>query len=263
MNSEVLNNMRQLLASIKSKIQQGQYFFSSGETGEFSPIVQYCETTGARLLIVVRELERIINLLTELDNLRTKALVMPKATIKILRFLPLVSLGLAVVFGADVVLMFTSSQGITCISLGIFFWIVGEHLTKTMIGRFDQLSQSNFYSHPLVQLVLIKSAILTGLDMLTALKALQIQGAADLENGIPFSVANLPPEFSCLENSYKTGSSPIGAIDAGIDNIYNSQLQQFVKKGEELTVKLTVPLGSCYLPSFILIGIIPTIIALM
>jgi hypothetical protein len=67
----------------------------------------------------------------------------------------------------------------------------------------------------------------------------------------------------CLENSWYKGSSPIQAINSylsGLNDVKNSQIKEEMEK---LSVKIIIPIGLCFLPSFILIGVVPIIISLL
>jgi hypothetical protein len=91
----------------------------------------------------------------------------------------------------------------------------------------------------------------------------------NLRNGIDFEFAfhKLDGDIlylrDCLENSIKTGSSPVFSIQNTIDTYRDSRIEKSKILSEQIGVKVLLPLGLCYLPSFIFIGLVPIIISLI
>jgi hypothetical protein len=74
--------------------------------------------------------------------------------------------------------------------------------------------------------------------------------------------ANLAPLADILEPSYRHGRALGNQIDAFIHRYCSEAESEITQKGEKLAVKTLIPLGLCYLPSFIILGLIPLMIAL-
>ncbi|MDR2538635.1 MAG: type II secretion system F family protein [Bifidobacteriaceae bacterium] len=77
---------------------------------------------------------------------------------------------------------------------------------------------------------------------------------------VPMSLQGLE---NCLELGFKDGQSVDARIHGYIEQIQNAQELDLNLRGEKLGVKILLPLGLCYLPSFITLSLIPLIIALV
>jgi hypothetical protein len=86
--------------------------------------------------------------------------------------------------------------------------------------------------------------------------------SADLAN-MELSNVELKKIKECLENSWYRGSSPVQAIDSYILDLSGYKDRENRKVAEQLSVKIVTPLGLCFLPSFIFIGVLPVLIALL
>ena len=62
-----------------------------------------------------------------------------------------------------------------------------------------------------------------------------------------------------LESSWTHGDSPVGRLSAAIEQIERETTADIERKAGALTVRLLVPTGLCFLPAFILIGVVPAI----
>jgi hypothetical protein len=88
-----------------------------------------------------------------------------------------------------------------------------------------------------------------------------------LGNTWSFSWANCSPTLSYIESSledaWNNGSSPESLIKLKIEQVRKDKLYRAKIAGEQLGVKIVIPLGLCFLPSFIFIGILPVILSLI
>lgn len=66
---------------------------------------------------------------------------------------------------------------------------------------------------------------------------------------------------SALEPSWKHGISPLLRIETTIEQIDREERQRIEEAAAKLSVRVLVPMGLCFLPAFILIGVIPSIIS--
>ncbi|WP_126030462.1 tadC protein [Bifidobacterium callimiconis] len=66
---------------------------------------------------------------------------------------------------------------------------------------------------------------------------------------------------SALEPSWKHGISPLLRIETTIEQIDRDERQRIEEAAAKLSVRVLVPMGLCFLPAFILIGVIPSIIS--
>ncbi|MDR3152524.1 MAG: type II secretion system F family protein [Bifidobacteriaceae bacterium] len=73
----------------------------------------------------------------------------------------------------------------------------------------------------------------------------------------------LAPIADSLEDAWNNGLSPESIINLKIKQLRKDKLFRAKTAGEQLGVKIVVPLGLCFLPSFIFIGVLPVIISLV
>lgn len=66
---------------------------------------------------------------------------------------------------------------------------------------------------------------------------------------------------SALEPSWKHGISPLLRIETTIEQIDREERQRIEEAAAKLSVRVLVPMGLCFLPAFILIGVIPSIVS--
>jgi hypothetical protein len=62
-----------------------------------------------------------------------------------------------------------------------------------------------------------------------------------------------------LEPSWSRGVSPVGPLDSAVEQMDAHSRASIEQSAQRLSVKLLLPTGLCFLPAFILIGVIPAI----
>ncbi|QPK94098.1 type II secretion system F family protein [Actinomyces sp. zg-332] len=67
--------------------------------------------------------------------------------------------------------------------------------------------------------------------------------------------------LATLENAWKKGISPTQMLEKIREEIIVSEEKSLQENIAKLSTKITLPLGVCYLPSFIFLGLLPIIIS--
>lgn len=62
-----------------------------------------------------------------------------------------------------------------------------------------------------------------------------------------------------LKNTWTRGVSPVGPLESAVEQLDARARASIEQSAQRLSVKLLLPTGLCFLPSFMLIGIIPAI----
>jgi tight adherence protein B len=158
-----------------------------------------------------------------------------------------------------------------CLLISAGFWLLGNYITKRQLAEFEDLMKFNFCEEPAVKLALIKTAVHSGCNLLRSfeclaepLEALNLRSSVhQLKNGVPYKYAGLPDYLMCLEPAYTDGVSPLPLISAKLQEITTARRSGAGAAGEKLGVQLVVPLGACYLPAFIFLGIVPVIVGML
>ncbi|WP_258935314.1 type II secretion system F family protein [Nesterenkonia pannonica] len=66
-----------------------------------------------------------------------------------------------------------------------------------------------------------------------------------------------------LSFSYATGAPSAQMLEASAAQARSRQRHQAERAAGELGVKMMLPLGTCFLPAFILIGVVPVILSML
>lgn len=246
------------------------------------------ESTGAPL---ATSLERAAEHAEErIDALlgRQSALAAPRATGRILSWLPLLGLGLGVLMGSDPVGVLTGSiLGVLTGLLGLGLAFVGRRWTAALVHRAEVESAASSGAEqtsnvPPVDtalvLELLAAQLRAGLAPLAALGTLaealnsrplhtvcqRLQMGSSWGSAWSGSAAGTFGELrDALAPAY-TGGAPSTALLLSLADAHRlSERRAAERAAGKLSVALVVPLGLCSLPAFICLGIVPIIISLL
>ena len=219
---------------------------------------------------------------------RQSALAAPRATGRILSWLPLLGLGLGVLMGSDPVGVLTGSiLGVLTGLLGLGLAFVGRRWTAALVHRAEvesaasngaeQTSNMPPVDTALV-LELLAAQLRAGLAPLAALGTL-----AEALNSRPLhtvcqrlqmgsgwgsawsgsAVGTFGELRDALAPAY-TGGAPSTALLLSLADAHRlSERRAAERAAGKLSVALVVPLGLCSLPAFICLGIVPILISLL
>ena len=250
--------------------------------------LQMSESAGAPL---ATSLERAAEHAEErIDALlgRQSALAAPRATGRILSWLPLLGLGLGVLMGSDPVGVLTGSiLGALTGLLGLGLAFAGRRWTAALVHRAevesaagsggDQTSNVPPVDTALV-LELLAAQLRAGLAPLAALGTLaealnsrplhtvcqRLQMGSGWGSAWSGSAAGTFGELrDALAPAY-TGGAPSTALLLSLADAHRlSERRAAERAAGKLSVALVVPLGLCSLPAFICLGIVPILISLL
>lgn len=219
---------------------------------------------------------------------RQSALAAPRATGRILSWLPLLGLGLGVLMGSDPVGVLTGSiLGALTGLLGLGLAFAGRRWTAALVHRAEvesaasngaeQISNMPPVDTALV-LELLAAQLRAGLAPLAALGTLaealnsrplhtvcqRLQMGSNWGSAWSGSAAGTFGELrDALAPAY-TGGAPSTALLLSLADAYRlSERRAAERAAGKLSVALVVPLGLCSLPAFICLGIVPILISLL
>lgn len=219
---------------------------------------------------------------------RQSALAAPRATGRILSWLPLLGLGLGVLMGSDPVGVLTGSVlGVLTGLLGLGLAFAGRRWTAALVHRAEvesaasngaeQTSNMPPVDTALV-LELLAAQLRAGLAPLAALGTLaealnsrplhtvcqRLQMGSGWGSAWSGSAAGTFGELrDALAPAY-TGGAPSTALLLSLADAYRlSERRAAERAAGKLSVALVVPLGLCSLPAFICLGIMPILISLL
>lgn len=246
------------------------------------------ESTGAPL---ATSLERAAEHAEErIDALlgRQSALAAPRATGRILSWLPLLGLGLGVLMGSDPVGVLTGSiLGALTGLLGLGLAFTGRRWTAALVHRAEVESAARHEAEqtsnvPPVDtalvLELLAAQLRAGLAPLAALGTLaealnsrplhavcqRLQMGSGWGSAWSGSAAGTFGELQDALAPAYTGGAPSTALLLSLADAHRlSERRAAERAAGKLSVALVVPLGLCSLPAFICLGIVPTLISLL
>ncbi len=219
---------------------------------------------------------------------RQSALAAPRATGRILSWLPLLGLGLGVLMGSDPVGVLTGSNlGALTGLLGLGLAFAGRRWTAALVHRAEvesaasngaeQTSNMPPVDTALV-LELLAAQLRAGLAPLAALGTLaealnsrplhtvcqRLQMGSGWGSAWSGSAAGTFGELrDALAPAY-TGGAPSTALLLSLADAHRlSERRAAERAAGKLSVALVVPLGLCSLPAFICLGIVPILISLL
>ena len=219
---------------------------------------------------------------------RQSALAAPRATGRILSWLPLLGLGLGVLMGSDPVGVLTGSiLGALTGLLGLGLAFAGRRWTAALVHRAELESAASHGAEQIANvppvdtalvLELLAAQLRAGLAPLAALGALaealnsrplhavcqRLQMGSDWGSAWSGSAAGTFGELrDALAPAY-TGGAPSTALLLSLADAHRlSERRAAERAAGKLSVALVVPLGLCSLPAFICLGIVPILISLL
>ncbi len=226
---------------------------------------------------------------------RQSALAAPRATGRILSWLPLLGLGLGVLMGSDPVGVLTGSiLGVLTGLLGLGLALAGRRWTAALVHRaeVESVRAANAESEAekpaspagavpvdtALVLELLAAQLRAGLAPLAALGTLaealnsralhtvcqRLQMGSGWGNAWSGSAAGTFGELrDALAPAY-TGGAPSTALLLSLADAHRlSERRAAERAAGKLSVALVVPLGLCSLPAFICLGIVPILISLL
>ncbi|MFE6968763.1 type II secretion system F family protein [Isoptericola sp. NPDC057653] len=85
---------------------------------------------------------------------------------------------------------------------------------------------------------------------------------ADWESAWRRAPDRLGPVPRALRGAWTDGASPSGALRAAGEELLHARRSAARTAAARLAVRLVLPLGACFLPAFVLIGLVPVLLAL-
>jgi len=181
----------------------------------------------------------------------------PKATAKLVSFLPLVGLLLAQLMGMNPFsVIFTTPVGFLSVALGAILLIVGRVWTKSILNRSSPSAvDPGFYFQ----------AILVGLNAGLPLPISIGEATAELRNQLGRDPTEIEQEkiANLAQLTQASGASISELISSAATLARASQRHIEAIRIASLSVKLMIPLGLVSLPAFVLTTIAPISISLL
>lgn len=188
------------------------------------------------------------------------AIAGPRATVRLITWLPIAGLVLAALLGFDVVHAISGSAiGSVCAGAGIALGVLGSVWSKKIMAM----------AAPRPEIV----------GMLFDLVALGLRGGLPAEDALRLARSRLPLQPGAEDGSDDSGDAgavravltfglhsgvPVAALlHAEASLIRRRRVSEALMAVEQVSAKLLAPLGLCVLPSFLLLGVAPVVLSIV
>jgi tight adherence protein B len=181
------------------------------------------------------------------DDVRV-ALAEPVATARLVGWLPLVAVALALAFGFDLAVVATHPVGIACVGGGLGLILLSRRWTARLVRR----------AQPPEALPGLEAEVL----------AIALRGGASLDRAVEVVAAagGDPPDASMsrtLDLSRATGAPAVELLRAAADEQRHAARTEGRLRAARLGSKLLLPMGVCTLPAFLLLGVGPLLLSVL
>lgn len=211
---------------------------------------------------IAHSCERLSQAFLKIDSLQKKREVLlagPKSTVVLITLLPLLSIAISSFLGVDVLEELYSPRGIMLLILGVSLLISGVLWALVMIrnvARSDSVEG--------IELDLLWVALAGGQSPQNAIRLVADCADALRAEWIPLnSFTKRSPVNLILQTAKESGSSIRPLLGSEADSKRQSTQTFLEKKAESLAIKILLPLGFFILPSFVVLGVLPLVMALM
>ena len=250
----------------------------SGAGAPFAVAARLAHGTGAALAAVLDACAVAARETAEADLARETALAGPRLSARVLAFLPLMGVGLAVLVDASVLRVFVMPLGVGLLALGAVLTETGRWWMRRLVARAIEAPDPTALT-----LHAVRAAMAAGADVASALAAVSLalapegefEGTAERMRGVALDLAGgehwdrawngagLAALEKALRLPWERGAhaGPLLAAVADGESLKRRRAAQ-VAAGE-LAVRLTMPLAVCLLPAFVVVGIVPLLVALI
>ena len=262
---------------LSRSVQVEEHLAATGTVGQTVVAgMAFSAQTGAPLAGILDKLAGSVA-----DSRRTQEAVAvafagPKASARVLTFLPLVGLFGAELLGAAPFQWFCSGPLQLLLGMsGLLLTLLGYRVSRMMIrGALDLAGELSLAP---VLCDLAAAGITSGLSVPTTLQALgaaaELDGltqvGAELQLGAQWAEAwqDAPPSGGllkvALEPAWVDGISAVTLLHAVAEQARGTAVTKARSQAEKLGVKLAFPLGVLLLPAFIILGLVPVFFSLV
>ena len=210
---------------------------------------------------------------------RDAAIAGPRMTARVILWLPVVGAALGWLLGADIVAVATDGgAGTAVILLGLALLAAGWTWSSRLVARaMDPAPGADLDVQVLLEL--LAAALGAGVGVPRALEAVgQAAGGrtggtllragealvlgAGWERAWEGATTRLRPVVAALRTAWSDGVAPGEALRAAGQEDRRERGAAARATAARLGVQLVLPLGACYLPAFVLVGLVPVLVAL-
>lgn len=220
---------------------------------------QVSETAGSPLAAALDHLATQLDAVADAARKRSVAFAGPRATMRLVMWLPVVGIGFSYLLGFDPLQsLFGSPVGWGLVSVGGALMGVGMFWSTRMVSRSARSDTFHGYE---IELLLV--ALAGGMNLTQARLT-----AADALESFPVPGASLvsllslqSPLNQTLELATAAGVSVVDVLTAEATDSRRAAASALDEAAARLGVRLMLPLGVCVLPAFVLLSVAPMLLS--
>jgi tight adherence protein B len=208
---------------------------------------------------------------------RELALAGPEASGLVLQWLPVAGWALAAaVDTASLRILARTPLGWMLLALGGGLWLAGRRWIRALTATAREAGMEG--EPAALPLALAEAAVGAGLDVRSAIDAVgtamagaegeELVGVARaLVSGAPWEAAwsgagpVIEPLGRALRSSWTAGASPVPMLAAARESVIERSRAEAERAATVLGVRVALPLALCLLPAFVVVGVVPLLLA--
>ncbi|MFF9563507.1 type II secretion system F family protein [Leifsonia sp. NPDC014704] len=224
-----------------------------GDMRMLAAVWRVAERTGAPLGHALRAMAETLRDAAETEREVDVALSGPRATARLVSWLPAVGAVLAGALGADLVGALGSIPGATAVGTGILLMLAGRWWMRALVTRAVARPRPPGLAEDLVAVGLAGGMSARAAEEI-AREAAEESGVGSVEEGGVAQVLRLASAAGAPANQLLVAAARQQRRAARADGR---------RRATTLAVRLMVPLGVCVLPSFLLVAVVPLVLSLL
>ncbi|MEY4000417.1 MAG: hypothetical protein RLZZ626_772 [Actinomycetota bacterium] len=217
--------------------------------------MQVARETGGATAQVLRRIEKVERDLVDAAERVRIAEVAPRATARLITWLPLAGILVGQLLGIDIVGALGQPIGQWCLGIGaLMLWLAGRWMKRITKSASDEFGAAD------VALPLDLMAVALSAGEFVSRARVQVRRLL-AESGIELDPAVGQRFDELVSQALETGQSISAALQDAADEFREAALRERLAKIERVGVNLTLPLGLVALPAFALMTVVPSAIA--
>ena len=210
-------------------------------SAELKELIRQAREFGAPVSLLCRQYEAFERSRADFALEISQAQAVPRATRKLMLWLPALSLVIGQLVGMNPLSALASPIGIASMAIaGLLIW-AGSTWSAALLKPLA-IEQE----HPGRELLLFRMALDSGLGLSAAI-----------------SRAGHPKDLDSVLSMSRSTGAPIGALlDSEIASLAAHQASQAISQAREMSIKLLIPLALTLLPAFLILTLFPMLIGI-
>ncbi|MBW8872762.1 MAG: hypothetical protein JF618_11610, partial [Leifsonia sp.] len=211
------------------------------------------EQSGAPLGHALRTVGETLRDVAEAEREADVALSGPRATARLISWLPAVGVAMTVALGADLIGTVTSTAGALAVGTGLLLLFGGRWWMRALVTGALARKHTAGQLEELVAVALAGGA--------SAEAAIETARAATAAAGLPADDDG--PVRSVIDLAASAGAPAAELLTAAARQQRRASRADARRSAATLGVRLLLPLGLCVLPSFLLLAVAPLVLSLL